>query len=259
MSIWQAVFLGILQGVAEFLPISSSGHLVLAQHLLGIPEVGVAFDTFLHLATLLAVVVFFWGDLANLVRRREWRAFWLIVVGSIPAGLVGVLFQDFFASLFQSVLVVGVALLITGTILYFADRFGLRGTGRRTWQQMTWWDALAVGVAQAVAIVPGISRSGSTLSAGLFSGLERGFAARYSFFLSIPVVAGAGVLELKDLSAASLTQGWLPLLLGFITAFAAGLWAIRFLLRLLAQEKLRVFAYYTWVAGAAVILWQLLI
>lgn len=264
MNIWQSILLGILQGLTEFLPVSSSGHLVLAQHLLGVPEVGVAFDAFLHLATLLAVVVYFWGEVAGLIQHRAWRVAWLIVLGSLPAAVVGLAFENFFAGLFQRVEVVGVALLFTGFFLYLADRsLASRYSGarqeRRSWEEMREADALMVGLAQAVAIVPGISRSGSTLAAGIFAGLEREFAARYSFLLSIPVVAGAGLLQLKDLAVTGVTEGWLPLGLGFLAAFLSGIWAIKTLLRLLTGGWLRVFAYYTWTVGALSLLWYFLV
>lgn len=250
MSVLVAMVLGLAQGLTEFLPVSSSGHLVLLQHFLRVPEAGVAFDVFLHLATLLAVVVYFWADLWGLF--RDWRKLALIVVGSVPAAVLGFVLEDFFTRLFSSVLTVGVALLGTGFILWGAEALAARYRRRRQANQLTLADAWWIGVGQAVAIIPGLSRSGATISAGLARGLEREVAARFSFLLSVPVILGAALLQLRHLPLGSL-QTDLPFLAGFLAAFLSGLAAIWLLLGIVRRSRLTVFSWYVWAVGAAVI------
>lgn len=250
MNVWSAVVLGLAQGLAEFLPVSSSGHLVLMQHFLRVPEAGVAFDVFLHLATLLAVLVYFWADLWQVA--RDWRRLLLLVVGTIPAGLAGVLLEKFFTRLFSSIAAVGVALIGTGFILWGAERLAAGYRRRRTLERMTPADAWWVGVGQAVAIIPGLSRSGATIATGLALGLERETAARFSFLLSVPVILGAAVLQLRHLPLASFHAG-LPLAAGFSAAFLSGLAAIWILLDVVKRSRLTVFSWYVWVLGGLVL------
>ena len=268
MNILQALVLGIVQGLTEFLPVSSSAHLVIIPALLGISS-NVAFDVLLHIGTLLAVVGYFWKDilavikafflsLADIPAKRFGRGLkedpfkrlaWLIIVASLPAAALGFLFKRFFEGLFQSVSAVAALLIVTGVILWLAEK-ARRGTKHAL--EMTWSDGLIIGLAQAAAIAPGISRSGATIGAGLFLGLERKMAARFSFLLAIPAILGATVLHLKDISAGfNLSPG--VFLAGLISSAACGWLAIRFLLNIIQKRSLRMFAYYCWLAGAVVL------
>lgn len=266
MTWWKALVLGTVQGLAEFLPISSSGHLVIFQRLLGVPDVGLAFDTFLHLGSLLAVLAFFRAEIVGLVRgflsliarvfgRRGpldpfERLVGLIVLGSVPAALAGFKLEPIIERLFTSPKVVGYALWVTAGIMWGADRLGRR-SGHAA--GLSWWKALVVGSAQAVAIVPGISRSGSTIFAGLATGLSRTEAARFSFLLSIPVVLGAGATQIGKLpSAPGLNIGVIAT--GMVAAAVFGYLAIAALLQYVNKRGYTLFAYYCALAGLLVIL-----
>jgi undecaprenyl-diphosphatase len=261
MTFLQALVLGILQGATEFIPVSSSGHLVLVPWLLNWPEPGLAFDAIVHWGTLLAVLAIFWRDLARLLaagmkslRIRsladpDARLAWWIVIGTAPAAVIGYLFEDFFERLFGTPVAAALFLLVTGLILTASERLGTR---TRDAKEMSWLHALWVGLAQAAAIAPGISRSGATIAAGLLAGVRRAAAARYSFLLSVPIILGAGLLSLLDLlGAGGLAVGWPLMLGGFVAAAASGYLCIRFLLRYLQRGRLYVFAVYVWLLGAA--------
>jgi len=273
MTILQALVLGIVQGATEFIPVSSSAHLVLIPWLLGwafTPKAEqVAFDVLLHWGTLLAVVLFFWRDLValigaavrGLVRGRplatpEARLAWLIVLATIPAAILGAAFKDFFESVFSAPTTVAALLLVTGLILAISERLSRRA---RPWRSLTWLDALAVGVAQAVSILPGISRSGATIAAGLGRGLEREAAARFSFLLSIPIILGAGLVSFRDLAKTGRVE--LPmavLIAGFGGAAIIGYISIAALLAYLRRQPLYVFAVYCWAFGVLCLLVALL-
>lgn len=268
MNILQALILGIVQGLTEFLPVSSSAHLVFVPALMGVSP-GVAFDAFLHLGTLTAVVGYFWRDILTIVKAffrsladipgagffcalREdpfKRLAWLIIIGSIPAAVLGFLFQKFFENLFSSIPAVALFLIGTGGLLFAAETVK---RGRKTAQDMTFRDGLVIGLAQAAAIAPGISRSGATISAGLFLGLERELAARFSFLLSIPAILGATILQFKGISA-GIHLGPGVFLAGFAASAVCGGLAIRVLLNIIQKRSLRMFAYYCGLAGAAVL------
>ncbi len=250
----QAALLGIVQGLTEFLPISSSGHLVIGQHLLGLDEPHLLFDVAVHVGTLLAVVLVFFDDLWSMLRSLlPWcdgdpasrRMVWLVAIGTVPAACAGLVLQDLFESLFGSTTAVGAALLLTGLILFLTMHIPL---GQRDIGSMSWRSALLVGVAQALAIIPGISRSGATISAGLALGMQRDLAARFSFILSIPAILGALLLQLRDVSGLSGEQ-LMPLLIGAILAAVTGYIALRILLSLVQRGKLHWFAYYCWCLG----------
>lgn len=254
MSAWEAIFLSFIQGLTEFLPVSSSGHLVIFQQLLGIDTGGLLFDTMLHVGTLVAVLIAFWPDIRSILKKPNQRLTWMVIIGAIPTALMGVLFQDFFEGLFESLLTVGIALLLTGLVLWYAE---VSAQKRHSLEQMKWPSAIFIGFAQGLAITPGLSRSGLTIAASLFTGLNREDAARYSFILSIPVIAGAALLQLKDvLGAASAAQPVTIYLIGVIFSALFGYLAIRLLLNLLNRGKLRYFAYYCWFVGLAIILSQ---
>lgn len=252
MTLLKAIILGLIQGATEFLPVSSSGHLVIMQHYLKTADAGLAFDVLLHLATVLAVLVYFRRDLVELLRRP--KSIGLLIVGSIPAGLAGVLLEDVFSRLFTSVTFVAGALIVTGVILWLAEELSARVSRKKGFERISWGDALLVGVGQAVAITPGISRSGSTIATALALGIDREAAAKFSFLLSIPVILGAGLLQARNILGTGLGLSWTPLLGGFAAAFLAGLLAISVLLAVLRRHSLKVFSFYVWVLGAAVLL-----
>ena len=195
LSMWQAVLLGLIQGLTEFLPVSSSGHLVLGQALLNIDEHMLTFDVFVHVGTLLAVFVYFWQDIVSILKKPFCHFTALIVVGCIPAAIMGLVLDDIFTYLFSSVIAVACALIVTGVLLFFTDCFN----GSKTLDDMTLPQALLVGFFQGCAIAPGLSRSGSTIFGSLLCGLKRSDAARFSFIVSIPVILGAALKESLDM------------------------------------------------------------
>jgi len=252
------LFLGIVQGATEFIPVSSSAHLVLVPWLAGWPNPGLLFDTIVHWGTLVGVLVYFrrqvWdlmvAWLGSILQRRidsqEARLAWLIVLGTVPAAIMGTLWSDFFSALFDSPAKVAWLLLVTGAVLTLSEKIGNRSRGLGSLSAI---DALVVGLAQGLAIAPGISRSGFTMAAGLFRGLRREEIARYSFLLSIPIILGAGANQVGGLSQDSLAQQWLALLLGFCGAALTGFFCIAFLLSYLRSHRLYPFAVYCWLLG----------
>jgi len=274
INIIQAIILGMVQGLTEFLPVSSSAHLVLVPELMGVKS-SLAFDTLLHLGTLIAVVSYFWNDVVNMIKafisslkdvpqgkfRTELRddAFkrlsWLVIVGTMPAALMGILLKDFFESLFSSVAAVGVFLIITGFILWGVERMP---RGDKNVKEITFTNSLLVGIAQGCAIAPGISRSGATIATSLFLGFDRELAARFSFLLSIPAILGAALIQAKDLTVGfDLSTG--VFVAGLLSSMIFGYLAIKFLMGYIKQHKLTIFAYYCWIVGLVVLLWVLVI
>jgi undecaprenyl-diphosphatase len=270
----EACWLGIIQGVTEFLPISSSGHLVIAQHLFGLARPSLLFDVVLHVATLLVVTWYYRVDilqiwrqsvagLAALSRGSDWnelqatypgfRFGWLIVVGTVPTALIGLGFQSFFESLFGSVRTVGFMLMLTGLwltgLILLLTRFAPRGN--RGVERLREFDAVLVGVAQGLAITPGISRSGVTLGMALLLGVERETAARYSFLLSIPSILGALLLKMGD---AGDGIGSLGTTLGFLTALGSGYLCLSLLVRIVKRGRLYWFAPYCFAIGVLALL-----
>lgn len=255
MGLLEAVILGLVQGLTEFLPISSSGHLVIFQHLLGMKEPPITFDVFVHMGTLVAVFIVFWPDIASILRRPFSKLTYLIVVGCIPAGLMGILLEPLFEKAFQSLMVVGIGLIITGCLLVLSEKVADNSIQPKDWTRTTYWDALVIGIMQGIAITPGISRSGSTIAGSLLRGLDREYAARYSFLLSIPVILGAVLMQIKDLTASSFAAtDLLPLLVGPLVAAVSGYFAIKIVLKLIKGGRLSVFAYYCWTVGLIVVI-----
>lgn len=273
MDIIHAIIIGLVQGLTEFLPISSSGHLVLMPQLLG-AESSLVFDTILHVGTLLAIFICFWEDIVKIVkaffdslsdipkgrlvpeiRKNDYKKLaWLLIIGNVPAGIVGILLKDYIEVAFSSVLMVGIFLLVTGGLLYFSEWIAaqVEERWRRGIDKLTLIDSLIIGVAQAFAILPGISRSGSTIATGLFLGLKRDLVAEYSFLLSIPAVAGAALLQVKDISTIDMSAG--ALLGGFLAAAVSGYFAIKVVMNLIQNKSLKIFAYYCWVIGTIAII-----
>jgi undecaprenyl-diphosphatase len=264
------MFLGLVQGLTEFLPVSSSGHLVLAEKILGLEPGNLRFEVAMHLATLLAVFAVFGGKILKLARAvllgrirlvdgrwrfsdQNLRLALLLLLATIPAAAVGLLLDDLIEKAFANPLAVSLALLVTGGILF--------GTGKiaRRRGDLNWKNSLLIGLSQALAIFPGISRSGSTISAGIYSGVDQEKAAEFSFLLSIPVILGAGLLEFRKISLQDLPSGELAgIVAGGIAAAASGYGAIKMLLGLVRRSKLQYFAYYCWAAGLSSLIWLLL-
>jgi undecaprenyl-diphosphatase len=286
MSIFQAVILGAVQGITEFLPVSSSGHLVLFQHIFGITEPTLFFDTLVHVGTLAAVFTVLWKDIWGILRRIIQPLTFYLIVATLPAVIFALLFKDFIENAFSSGSFPGFAFLITSALLIIAevlskragkpDRSGgsaVSGAGKK---EMKWPDALIIGLLQAVAILPGVSRSGSTLSGALSRGLDRDFAARFSFLLSIPAILGALVLQLGELAKrAGITEtgtgpapeagveaaaagtggiGAAPLIAGAFAAALVGFFSIRLMLKIVRERSLWGFAVYTGILGTLVLI-----
>ncbi|NMB25012.1 MAG: undecaprenyl-diphosphate phosphatase [Firmicutes bacterium] len=265
LSVGQAIVLGFFQGLTEFLPVSSSGHLVLLGQLFGLKEPDLTFSVMVHFGTLIAVMIALRAEVALMLGglrpvtkasspdqvRLGRRLILLVVVGTIPAAVMGLLAKDFIEGLFGSVAFVGIALLFTGSLLWWAEG---RADHGRSLEQMVPKDALQIGLWQIVALAPGVSRSGTTISAGLFRGFSRADAARFSFLLSLPTIAGAVVLEARGVFTAVSGGTWVPLLVGTLTATITGFLAIQGLLQLVKRHSLRVFSYYTWLVGFIVLI-----
>jgi undecaprenyl-diphosphatase len=260
MTYLHAIVLGLVQGATEFLPVSSSGHLIVVPWLFGWPYQGLAFDASIHLGTGLALLIYFAGELWRLAtgilegRPADRRLAAAVVLGSIPAGLAGVLLQHAIETRLRSVTVVAVSTIVWAFVLWWADRRAARSTVHDL-RHVGIGRALVVGLAQTLALIPGTSRSGITLSAGLFSGLDRATAARFAFLLGLPITAAAGLLESVSLVRHGFAGiGLGALLLGVGTSFAAGLAAIWFLVSYLQRRTLLVFVVYR-IALGLLILW----
>jgi undecaprenyl-diphosphatase len=262
MPVWQAVILGIVQGLGEFLPISSSAHLVLVPWVMGWKDPGLAFDVALHWGTLVAVLFVFWRDwlvlvkagLASLVERRlagdpKRQLFWALLVATVPGALLGKLLAHKAEEEFRSPLLIAGTLALMGVLLFLADRFGHK---KREMEQMGFGEALAIGLAQACALVPGVSRSGSTISLGLAFGFTRESIARFSFLMSTPIIFGAGLVKLPALVAniqghpkdGDVQVSVAALLAGMLAAALVGTLVIKWILRFLKTEGYLVFAVY---------------
>jgi undecaprenyl-diphosphatase len=248
----EAAILALIQGITEFLPVSSSGHLALASELLHVPESGLAFDIILHLGTLVAVFVFYWKDITGMlcgIAKGERKSLLLtltLVSATVPVALTGLFFSDQIEELFSNILFILIALAVTGTILFLSSRISSEKGSEVTFKQ-----GLIVGIAQSIAILPGISRSGTTICAGLFAGLKREEAARFSFLLAIPAILGAAV---KEIPSANWDIPFSTLLIGFIVSAAVGFVALTLLVRFVKQGRLAGFAWYLWAVSLSGIL-----
>ena len=248
----EAILLGLIQGLTEFLPVSSSGHLVILSSVLGVETHGLTFEVLVHFGTLIAVLVVFRDDIINLIRNPFQKLTLLIIVGAIPTAIIGLSLEDTFEKMFGSLQIVGFGLLVTGALLWVAESIK---NNSKDFKQMKYKDAIIIGIAQGIAIIPGISRSGTTIAISLILGLDRRTAARYSFLLAIPVILGATILKTKELIAepASATL-YGPYLVGTIVAGLSGYVAIRLLLKVLQEGKLRYFSVYCWIVGIGLLL-----
>ena len=256
ITLFQAFILGLAQGLGEFLPISSSAHLILIPWLFRWPDPGLTFDIALHIGTLLAVIIYFWKDWVILIKNglgkglstAEGKMFWFIVVASIPGAISGILLEQKAETNFRSPIIIGIMLMVMGLFLYAADRFGAK---RQHTESISFRESFIIGLSQALAVIPGVSRSGITMTSGLFAGLTREAAARFSFLLATPIIAGAGLLKLRHLGNSTLT---LPFWVSFITSALVGLLVIKFLLQWLRKSSFLPFVWYRLAVGCAVIL-----
>jgi undecaprenyl-diphosphatase len=256
LSFMQSLLLGLLQGITEFLPVSSSAHLVLVPWLLGWEMPSVAFDALLHLGTALAIIAVFWRDLIKLIKAwvgtvihrkitsPDGQLAWLLILSAIPAAVLGYLFSDLFEKLFGAPRIVAILLVVTSLILWMSEVLGKR---ERSLDKMTWWEASIVGIAQGLAIAPGISRSGATLAAGLVMGFKRQEATRFAFLMAVPVILGAAGYKLLKTPIAGLQAG--PLVVGMLAAAVAGFLVIRAFMDYVRSHSLRPFAIYCAVFG----------
>ncbi|SLM29729.1 Undecaprenyl-diphosphatase [Desulfamplus magnetovallimortis] len=288
METYQAIILGILQGLTEFLPVSSSGHLALGQQTFGITEPTLFFDVSLHIGTLMAVVVVFFDEIRSMlqslfallgkilkfnkgimedttkntnksirediikqdiIKQADIKLVMLIIVGSIPTAILGLFFKQYVDILFTSINFVGCMLLVTGTFLWLTRNLQQSESGI---MEMTFKQAIIIGICQGVAVLPGISRSGSTISASLFMGINRETAGRFSFILSIPAIVGAELLSLKDFFDKGISFD-ISILYGTLISFVVGYLALIVLLRIVRQGKLYLFAPYCWILGAVAV------
>jgi undecaprenyl-diphosphatase len=258
MTVLQGFILGIIQGLSEFLPISSSGHLVLFQKIFGITENVMSFDIALHVATLAAVVVVMWKDIVEILKKPFSKLPLLIIVGSIPTALMGIFFSDLFEKLFESGACLGFEFILTGAVLWYAENVRSRN---KKLAEMNYSDALVIGTAQGFAILPAASRSGFTIAGALFRGLNREFALRFSFLMSIPVILGAAAKDIYDNvfktgGMHGLAMDVWPVVAGMIAAAVSGYIAIRFMLKVFSKSSLKVFSYYVFVIGALILVDQ---
>lgn len=287
MELLKAILLGFIQGLTEFLPVSSSGHLTIFKHIFGMEDVGISFDILLHIGTLIAVFVVYRKDIARLiydgigilvdscanigifVRRKRtgefirykrvinssYRKFaLLVIVSTIPTAIIGILGDSLIESASSTILVPGICLLITGTLLLISDNLP---NGSKTPKQTTYKNALFIGICQGVATLPGISRSGTTITAELFCGLRREFAVKYSFIMSIPAIMGAAVLKLKDFGSDGITMPTLcNYLAGMAVAAVVGYVCIKTVLVLVKKRQFKGFAFYCYAVGSIAIIWH---
>lgn len=289
MTLLNAILLGIIQGLAEFLPISSSGHLAIFENIFKVQNAGMVFDIMLHLGTLIAIFVAFWKDICKLfiegimifrdclinatrfflnfmtkdnkkeyikIVSSSYRKFvMLIIVSTIPTGIIGVLLEDVVDAASQSLIVTGVCLLVTGVLLLISE---VTNVGNKRPRQVTYTQAGIIGVVQGMATLPGISRSGSTITACLLCGFDKSFAVKYSFIMSIPAVLGAVILKFKDFGSAAVSQYELiNYITGTLIAAIVGYICIKTMLVIVRGKKFRYFAYYCFLIGTFSIIWEL--
>lgn len=262
MNEFQAIILGLIQGITEFLPISSSGHLIFVPKLFGWSDQGLAFDVVVHLGTLLAVMVFFWKKIKKVcsgfcpTNTTQRKLLQMLLVSIIPAGIVGFLWGDAIEQTLRSPLVIGVGLIVWGVVLGIADWYGRTRSEKKDMNSMSWKDALFISCAQAVALIPGTSRSGITMTAGLFSKLDKKSAAEFSFLMSIPVIAIAGALKMIELFQSGFAGVSISVLsAGFIASALSGFVAIAGLMKIIQKWSFMPFVVYRVVVGVLILIY----
>lgn len=256
MTILQAAVLGLVQGVGEFLPISSSAHLILVPYIFGWARHSDEFDIALHLGSLIAVIWYFWPEIVRLMKGalgrgtpNEKKMFWLVILATIPAGLIGYLFEDYVdAKLRTGIVLIAIALAVMGVILVWADKISSK---KRDELHINLVEVLVIGLSQAIALLPGVSRSGATMTTGLLIGLKRESAARFSFLMSIPIILGAGLVKLHNLHTHDVNA---PFIVGVVVAAVVGYFSIRWLLKYLKSGSYTLFAWYRIILAILVLL-----
>lgn len=278
MKLWFAVFLGLIQGITEFLPVSSSGHLSILQNMFGMTDIEknhMLFDVLLHLGTLIAVCLAYHKDIRDILRelgriiggkaarqgemaksRSAARLIMLLVISTLPL-FIAVLFKKYVEKLYYNTIFIGAALIVTGVLLFIADRVP---RGKKNEKNATLSNALTVGIMQAIAVVPGLSRSGTTITTGLLLGFDREFAVKFSFLMSIPAVLGANILSLAEAVSEGVNISLLPIYLaGVIAAAVSGFFAIKLVRYIAKTDRFGIFAYYCWVAGIVAIILTIIV
>lgn len=246
MTIWIALLLGLVQGLCEFLPISSSGHLVLLHNLFGIEEGALFFTIMLHVGTLIAVCAVYYRELFSMLRHPIQRQVGMLIVATIPTVILALLFKDFFEDAYSGRFL-GFGFLLTAVILFLSNK---RRQGKKTGKTMTLLDATCIGLMQGVAILPGVSRSGSTIAGALWRSMDRKAAADFSFLLSIPAILGSVVLEIPDIVGGGIGNvNWFYILAGMAMAAVSGYFAIRVMIRIVTSRRMQPFAVYVAVLG----------
>lgn len=263
MELFQAFILGMVQGLGEFLPISSSAHLILAPWLFSWPDQGLAFDVALHWGTLIAVITYFYKDIWLLIKgffhslRKSTRDFqnniyqklsWLLILASIPGAVIGKLLESRVETSFRNPILIAVTLSLVGLILWLADRYGAK---LKTLAHISWINALLIGISQAAAIIPGVSRSGATMTTGLLQGFSRQDAAKFSFLMSIPIILGAGLFKLPEIAQ---IENHAQLAVGFISSTVFGFLAIKYMLKYIANRSFAIFTWYRFALAALIVI-----
>lgn len=260
MELFQAALLGIIQGVTEVLPISSSGHLVLAPWLFSFEDPGLSFDVAIHVGTLVAVIGFFYRDISkvlnggvSLIKKRDFNdtyqsLFVFLGVATIPGVLAGIFLEGYSESAFRNPLVIAATLFTFALLLFYADRSSSK---KRSLESMTLYQSIGIGMSQALAIIPGVSRSGVTMTAGLFGDLKREDAARFSFILSVPIILGAAIFSLRGLDVSELFSTYF--LVGLFSSTIAGFLSIRFLLNYIKKHSFNIFVFYRIILAASIV------
>lgn len=264
MDLLRAVVLGLIQGLTEFLPISSSAHLAIFPKFFGWDDPGAAFTAVIQIGTELAVLIYFWRDIwtiatgwlrglvsAEARQEHAWLMGWFVIIGSMPIVLLGLVLEDLIDSNFRNLWVIGTMLIVLGLVLGIAEKVGRKS---KPIEELTWGHAVLFGVAQAAAVIPGVSRSGATISMGLLLGYERAAATRYAFLLAIPAVVGAGVYKLKDVPGGENTYGWGPTVLATVVSFVVGIAIIHWLLDYVSKKSYAPFVAYRVVLGSVVLI-----
>ena len=251
MDIMQSVILGIVQGVTEFLPISSSAHLVIIPWLFHWQDLGLSFDMALHLGTLFAIVIYFWHDWLDILRKWREPMLWLILIACLPAGYFGYKYEDYFSTVFRDPRLIALLMIVFAAVIWLAEVYGKK---KREMSSVNILDSIVIGFAQVLALMPGVSRSGITMVAGLFMGLSRTSAARFSFLLSTPIIAGAAVFKLRHIIIHGLpgTEA-MAFIIGTVTSAIVGALTIKYLMQYLQKHSFNIFVLYRLIVGAFIL------
>lgn len=251
MTLTQAIISGIVQGITEFFPISSSGHLVILHNIFGLKQETLTFDVFLHFGTLISIIVFFRKDIFALL-NKDYTMLKFIIIGSIPTFIIGILFRDTVESMFNSGKLAGISLIVTGFFLIFTSIAAMHWKMAHKATQLNKGTSILIGIAQGIAIIPGVSRSGATIGTALAAGINEGVALKFSFLLALPAVLGANLLKMRQIYGNLVSMDTIPFLAGGLAAMITGLFAIKVLFGILKKNLFYLFGIYCIVAGFSV-------